>query len=66
MDLTEKIDLLNKACGESLSFLAGPGYWSLHSYREGTPFYGSPWLQAESFKDLVNKALDFLFDQEDP
>jgi len=63
MNLIEKIGVLNKACNESLSFLAGSGHWSLHSYKAGTPFYMSPWIQAESFEEVINKALEHLFDQ---
>ena len=61
MDLAEKIDLLNKICDESLSLLAGSGHWSLHSYRDGTPFYMSPWLQAESLEEVVDMALETFF-----
>ena len=55
--LAEKVDFLNDICDKSLSFVAGSEGWSLHSYRDGTPFYGSPWLQAESLEEVVDKAI---------
>jgi len=60
MSLAEKIDFLNNICDKSLSLLADSRGWSLHSYRDGTPFYGSPWLQAESLEKVTDLAIGRL------
>jgi len=62
ISLTKKIDFLNKACNESLSLLASPAGWSLHSYLKGTPFHvdNGPWLYAESLEELIDLAIKRL------
>lgn len=65
MGLSEKIDFLNSICNNSLSLMASSSGWSLHSYGVETPFCGSPWLQAESIEKVIDKALEYLFDQGD-
>lgn len=65
-NLGKKIELLNKACKNSLSICCFSDGWEIHSYQDGSPLCQElhyPHIKGKTITEVVDKAYEFVFNK---